>query len=182
MKSQFQMVQHAFLDHHCLWVGKWSVCSSVSVGCFCDVWLFIFIGQSSISIMFASAFWFHIWRFCNFRYFVVIALVRLALGSLSDFRYVWFPSLVGWFSVIGDFLNIVIVGNIIKLKSASSKSFSASWGVSFAGGNYMFKVNNKNTRTRCEILSKLTITIPERRHGVVLASLLLTLNIFHTLL
>ena len=30
-------------------------------------------------------------------------------------------------------------------------------------GNYMFKVNNGNTRTRCEICSKLTIKTPERR-------------------
>ena len=30
--------------------------------------------------------------------------------------------------------------------------------------NYMFKVNNRNTRTNCEICSKLTIKIPERRH------------------
>ena len=29
--------------------------------------------------------------------------------------------------------------------------------------NYMFKVNNRNTRTRCEICSKLTIKTPERR-------------------
>ena len=29
----------------------------------------------------------------------------------------------------------------------------------------MFKVNNKNTRTRCEICSKLTIKIPERRQN-----------------
>ena len=28
-------------------------------------------------------------------------------------------------------------------------------------GNYMFKVNNRNTRTRCEIYSKLTIKTPE---------------------
>ena len=49
-------------------------------------------------------------------------------------------------------------------------------------GNYMFKVNNWNIRTRCEICSKLTIKIPERRHGVVLVSLLLTFNIFHALL
>ena len=33
----------------------------------------------------------------------------------------------------------------------------------FPAGNYMFKVNNRNTRTRCEIYSKLTIKIPERR-------------------
>ena len=58
-------------------------------------------------------------------------------------------------------------------------------------GNYMFKVNNRNTRTRCEICSKLTIKTPERRQwrrsGVfivnfehishlVLVFLLLTLN------
>ena len=30
-------------------------------------------------------------------------------------------------------------------------------------GNYMFKVNNRNTRTSCEICSKLTIKTPERR-------------------
>ena len=30
-------------------------------------------------------------------------------------------------------------------------------------GNYLLKVNNRNTRTRCEICSKLTIKTPERR-------------------
>ena len=29
---------------------------------------------------------------------------------------------------------------------------------------YLFKVNNRNTRKRCEICSKLTIKTPERRH------------------
>ena len=29
---------------------------------------------------------------------------------------------------------------------------------------YMLKVNNRNTRTRCEICSKLTTKTPERRH------------------
>ena len=28
----------------------------------------------------------------------------------------------------------------------------------------MFKVNNRNTKARCEIHSKLTIKTPERRH------------------
>ena len=46
-------------------------------------------------------------------------------------------------------------------------------------GNYMFKVSNRKTITRCEICSKLTMKTPERRHGVVLVSLLLTLNLFH---
>ena len=33
----------------------------------------------------------------------------------------------------------------------------------YPAGNYMFKVNNRNTRTRCKICSKLTIKTPERR-------------------
>ena len=41
-------------------------------------------------------------------------------------------------------------------------------------GNYLFKVNNRNTRWRCEICSKLTIQKPERRHwhcsGVFIAN------------
>ena len=32
-----------------------------------------------------------------------------------------------------------------------------------AAGIYLLKVNNRNTRTRCEIYSKLTIKTPERR-------------------
>ena len=34
----------------------------------------------------------------------------------------------------------------------------------FPADNYMFEVNNRNTRTRCEICSKLTVKTP----GVVL--------------
>ena len=33
----------------------------------------------------------------------------------------------------------------------------------FPAGNYMLKVNNTNTRAKCEICSKLTIKTPERR-------------------
>ena len=34
----------------------------------------------------------------------------------------------------------------------------------FPANIYLFKVNNRNTRKRCEICSKLTIKTPERRH------------------
>ena len=47
-------------------------------------------------------------------------------------------------------------------------------------GNYMFKVNNRNTRTRCEICSKLTIKKPE--FELTLNIFEITWNIFHTLL
>ena len=48
---------------------------------------------------------------------------------------------------------------------------------------YLFKDDNKDTRKRCKICSKLTIKTPERHIiNVVLVFLLLTLNIFRTLL
>ena len=38
-------------------------------------------------------------------------------------------------------------------------------------GKYMFKVNNRNIGTRCEICSKLTIKMPERRQVFLLLTL-----------
>ena len=52
--------------------------------------------------------------------------------------------------------------------------------ITIPAGNYMFKISNRNTGKKCEICSKLTIKIPAHAIGVVLVSLLLTLNIFHT--
>ena len=51
----------------------------------------------------------------------------------------------------------------------------------YPAGNYMFKVNNRNTKTRCEICSKLTIKTPERRQWRRSGVFVVTLNIFHTL-
>ena len=52
---------------------------------------------------------------------------------------------------------------------------------SLLAGNYMFKVHNKNTGARCEICSTLTTKTLEWCIGVILVSLFLNLNIFHTL-
>ena len=41
-------------------------------------------------------------------------------------------------------------------------TFSKYWTV-YAANIYLFQVNNKSTRKRCEICSKLTIKTPERR-------------------
>ena len=35
---------------------------------------------------------------------------------------------------------------------------------SYPAGNYMFKANNRNTRTRCEVCSKFTIKTPEKHN------------------
>ena len=44
----------------------------------------------------------------------------------------------------------------------ASKSVDSSTNLPVS--NYMFKVNNRNTRTSCEICSKLTVKTPERRY------------------
>ena len=49
-------------------------------------------------------------------------------------------------------------------KTTNKNLVSASQSLLNTAGNYMFKVNNRNTRTRCEICSKLTLKIPEQRH------------------
>ena len=76
--------------------------------------------------------------------------------------------------------------NITKLFSNFFFFFSGGgWGGGGRGGgrkrehwrareHYLFKVNNRNTKTRREICSKLTMKTPERRR--CLLSLLLTLN------
>ena len=50
---------------------------------------------------------------------------------------------------------------IKNLRSEFICHFDAS---NVPAGNYMFKVNNGNTRTRCEICLKTTIKTPKRRH------------------
>ena len=54
------------------------------------------------------------------------------------------------------------------LEKLNFHKMSVFWAIT--PGTYLLKVKNRNTKTRCEICSKLTIKIPER------LSLLLTLN------
>ena len=43
--------------------------------------------------------------------------------------------------------------------------FTGSWCGANLSGIYLLKVNNTNTRTRCEICSKLTIKTPDQFHS-----------------
>ena len=50
------------------------------------------------------------------------------------------------------------------------KHFAKAWDQLYPAGNYMFKVNNRNSRARCETFSKLIKKTPERcqrRHSGV---------------
>ena len=78
------------------------------------------------------------------------------------------PSFIFWFKYINWFKEIATFieeASFIEVKPA---------------GIHLLKVNNKNTKARCEICSKLTRKIPKRL-GIVLAPLLLNLNTFNTL-
>ena len=49
--------------------------------------------------------------------------------------------------------------------SSNEKYFQIESGrdLFYSFGNYMFKVNDRNTTTKCEICSRLTIETPEQR-------------------
>ena len=64
-------------------------------------------------------------------------------------------------NIIVERLIIVIVDDCTSLNSLSNL-FSRANGEDPAG-IYLLKVNNRNTRIKCEICSKLTIKKPERR-------------------
>ena len=59
-------------------------------------------------------------------------------------------------------INMQYLCNISRKKWTMKLIFSMLIGIKPAG-IYMLKVNNRNTRARCEICWKLTIKIPERR-------------------
>ena len=58
--------------------------------------------------------------------------------------------------------HIVKWRKLAKYESNIQPRFLTTYNETFRAGNYMFKVNNRNTRTRCEICSMLTIKTPER--------------------
>ena len=61
---------------------------------------------------------------------------------------------------------------ITRMRNSWFTSEFHSWWVTSPTGNYMFKINNRNTRRSCEICSRLTIKTPE----LALVFLLLTLS------
>ena len=71
-------------------------------------------------------------------------------------------------------LVIALTANVLVLMSTKEvivpivRKFSFASLRSFLAAKHLFKVNNKNTRTRCEIYSKLAIKTPERRVSLLL--------------
>ena len=66
----------------------------------------------------------------------------------------------------------------ISLKEVYLTIFLFHWH--YPTSIYLFKLKDRNTRTTLEIRSKLPVKTQVRRQAVVLVSLMLTLNSFHT--
>ena len=60
--------------------------------------------------------------------------------------------------------NVVTKTNISKLSSSCDKKYTHPITI------HLFKVNNSNTRRKCELCSKLTIKTPERCCGVFIVN------------
>ena len=93
------------------------------------------------------------------------------------------------FAFLLDQLNSISIQNLLQIMSYKVFFSSSQIVVSFLENQskqllniYLFKVNNRNTRERCEIYSELTIKTLERRLWGYVVSLLLTLllNLFLT--
>ena len=63
------------------------------------------------------------------------------------------------------FLKLCIQSKGPKNILSTFHTVKSKW-VSYPFSIYLLKVNNRNTRTRCEICSKLTIKTPERRQAL----------------
>ena len=94
--------------------------------------------------------------------------------------WIWRVFFLFFLIIRAKYRNISLARNLIyriylwnshPRNSTYVKNKKSLWKI--PAGNYVLKVNNRNTRTKCEICLKLTIKTP--------VSLLLTLNIFHTL-
>ena len=99
----------------------------------------------------------------------VLAAATIAVSSTFQSVFFWRIKLFALLKVLGK---KTIEEDWIEQLDIQYRNNFYAWA---PAGIYLLKVNNRNTRTRCEICSKLTLKIP------VLVTLLLILNIFHNL-
>ena len=86
-------------------------------------------------------------------------------------------------SLVIYFHNVSASSYSFYTKNILWRSCKVAWTKwNYSAGIYLFKVDNENTRTVCEIYTKLTIRLQNEVIDIVLVFLLLTLNRFHTLL
>ena len=108
---------------------------------------------------------------CNSKINLHVVIEKKCVNDSATFGYSWkFPKWKGmhdffWspnvFLTHFDYSFLVNICLQILDKFVLMNSWSSL--THYPASNYLFKINNRNTR-RCEICSKLTIMTPERRH------------------
>ena len=96
---------------------------------------------------------------------VAICALNIIANNLTVFFYFlnfsW--NIVSYFQVI--VFKFLYHHHTIKIIKSTCNIISSNVWWSLPAGIYLFKVSNRNTRTRCELCSKLTIKTPKRRQG-----------------
>ena len=83
-------------------------------------------------------------------------------ATICQYRKQTVEILPGRFNFIYAIRDLVDNGNIKSDDNGKVKAVAKVFLQTSPAGNYLFKVNHRNTRTRCEICSKLKIKTPER--------------------
>ena len=111
------------------------------------------------------------WKYSLMRFMLSLIFISSLVETLSQIYHcssIWLflhHSFLAWCLFFFNFLFLFGAFNTMHW----------TYSVHFCpAGNCMFKVNNRNTRTRCEIYSKLRVK-------TTMVSLLLALKIFHTI-
>ena len=107
------------------------------------------------------------WIRLNREWFFKGSVIKLVTQNIQAVSKIW----VQYWESRWHFLGIVTKFRFCCYANPSELiNFSSPFGmwhingIVFPVGSYMFKVNNRSTRTRYEICSKLTIKTPEWRH------------------
>ena len=93
----------------------------------------------------------------------LLFLETAILKNLKNFQEIF--SRVGLFYITGWEQELIRKDSItgVFLKFYHKPKRSSCFRLFYPDNIYLFKVNNRNTRKRCEICSELTIKTPERR-------------------
>ena len=86
----------------------------------------------------------------------------MVFSWISDFSQKIFLIFVSHISHASPFSSLI--SSIHRLFLRDTPSSSTSFSSTYPSCNYMFKVDNRNTRKRCDICSKLTIKTSEQHH------------------
>ena len=122
------------------------------------------------NIMFYVCPYFRSYRFAEYKKFIKCLHNRLGKGVrkvISSLRFIEYSQKISFNRwklyqlKIGNLILVVTIFDKMHKEYLGTWTFAKTW--KFSMGICLFKINNRNTKTRYEICSKLGIKTPERR-------------------